>query len=61
MEGGSLLRGLAAEYGRTPWQLFGSLKNLARRLLEAFRYIALSDQAFDPVRAAGIQIRFDSS
>jgi hypothetical protein len=61
VEAGSLLRKLAAEYGRTPWQLFGSLKNLARRLLEAFRYIALSDQAFDPQHAAGLQIRFDSS
>jgi hypothetical protein len=61
MEAGSLLRDLAAEFGRTPMQLFGSLKNLARRLLEAFRYIALSDQAFDPLHAAGIQIRFDTS
>ena len=60
MEAGSLLRNLAAEFGRTPMQLFGSLKNLARRLLEAFRYIALSDQAFDPLHAAGIQIRFDT-
>lgn len=61
VEAGSLLRNLAAEYGRTPWQLFGSLKNLARRLLDAFRYFALSDEAFDPLRAAGIQIRFDTS
>jgi hypothetical protein len=29
-EASSLLRRLAAEHGRTPWQLFGSLKNLAR-------------------------------
>ena len=61
VEVGSLLRDLAAEFGRTPMQLFGSLKNLARRLLEAFRYIILSDQAFDPLRAAVIQIRFDTS
>jgi hypothetical protein len=61
VEAGSLLRKLAAEFGRTPLQLFGSLKNLARRLLEAFRYIALNDQAFDPLRAASIQIRLDSS
>lgn len=61
MEAGSLLRNLAAEFGRTPMQLFGSLKNLARRMLEAFRYIALSDQAFDPLHATGIQIRFDTS
>jgi hypothetical protein len=42
-------------------QLFGGLKNLARRMLEAFRYIALRDQAFDPLHAASIQIRFDTS
>jgi len=61
MEAGSLLRNLAAEFGRTPLQLFGSLKNLARRLLDAFRYMILNDQAFDPLRAASIQIRLDSS
>jgi len=42
-------------------QLFGSLKNLARRLLDAFRYMILNDQAFDPLSAASIQIRLDSS
>jgi hypothetical protein len=61
LEVGSLLRNVAAEFGRTPMQLFGSLKNLARRLLEAFRYIALSDEAFDHSRASRIQIRFDTS
>ena len=61
VEVGSLLRNLAAEFGRTPMQLFGSLKNLARRLLEAFRYMVLNDQAFDPLHAASIQIRLDSS
>ena len=61
VEAGSLLRNLAAEFGRTPLQLFGSLKNLARRLLDAFRYMVLNDQAFDPLRAASIQDRLDSS
>ena len=61
VEAGSLLRNLAAEFGRRPLQLFGSLKNLGRRLLDAFRYMALDDRAFDPIRAAGIQIRLDSS
>jgi hypothetical protein len=61
LEVGSLLRDVAAEFGRTPMQLFGSLKNLARRLLEAFRYIPLSDEAFDYVRAGSIQIRFNTS
>lgn len=37
LEQGSLLRRLAEEYGRTPWQLFGSLKNLAWLLLESLR------------------------
>jgi hypothetical protein len=61
LEVGSLLRAVAAEFGRTPAQLFGSLKNLARRLLEAFRYIPLSDRAFDSLHAGRIQIRFDTS
>jgi hypothetical protein len=61
LEVGSLLRAAAAEFGRTPRQLYGSLKNLARRLLEAFRYIRLSDKAFDPLHARGIQVRFDDS
>jgi hypothetical protein len=61
VEIGSLLRNLAAEFRRTPFQLFGSLKNLARRLLNAFRWMILNDQAFDPLRAASIQIRLDSS
>ena len=45
-EASSLLRQLARECGQTPWQWFGSLKNLARRLLECFRYFALSAAAF---------------
>jgi hypothetical protein len=52
---------MAAEFGRTPTRLFGSLKNIARRLLEAFRYFALSDEAFDRSRAGSIQVRFDTS
>lgn len=60
-EAGSLLRHLAAECSQTPAQLFGSLKNLARRLLESFRYFVLGDEAFDPVGARRIQIRFDTS
>ena len=48
-EVGSLLRDAAAGFGQTPIQLFGSPMNLACRLLEAIRYIALSDEAFDPI------------
>jgi hypothetical protein len=61
LEVGSLLRAAAAEFGRTPVQLFGSLKNIARRLLEAFRYFSLSDRAFNSLHASRIQIRFDTS
>jgi hypothetical protein len=60
-EAGSLLRHLAAECDRTPWQLFGGLKNLAHRLLESFRYRVLSDEAFDPNANERIRIGFDSS
>ena len=60
-EAGSLLRRLAADCGRTPWQLFGGLANLARRLLESFRYRVLSDAAFDPPANQRMQNRFDTS
>jgi hypothetical protein len=58
-EAGSLLRRLATECERTPWQLFGSLKNLARRLLESFRYHVLSPDAFDAELGARVQCRFE--
>lgn len=54
LEKGSLLRHLAK---RSPSDFFGSLRNIARRLLESFRYLRLSDTAFDPTVAARIQIR----
>ena len=60
-EVGSLLRDAAAEFGRTPMQLFGSLTNLACRLLEAIRYIVLSNEVFDPSRAGSTPIRFNTS
>ncbi len=46
-EMGSLLGHLAQKYNTTPVGLFGSLKNLARRLLECFRYFRLGDQVFE--------------
>jgi hypothetical protein len=61
LEAGSLLRQLAAEFERTPAQLFGSLKNIARRLLDCFRYFAIADDAFDPQQAARLRVRFDTS
>jgi hypothetical protein len=60
LEKGSLLRRLARELGRTPLQLFGSLKNIARRLLESFRFRRIEDTAYDRAAAARIQIRLDS-
>jgi len=61
LERGSLLIRLARACGQTPLQLFGSLKNLARRLLEAFRFHHLPDKAYEIAAAAAIQIRLDTS
>jgi hypothetical protein len=61
VERGSLLIRLAKACGRTPLELFGSLKNLARRLLEALRFHRLPDEAFEIAPAADIQIRLDTS
>jgi hypothetical protein len=61
MERGSLLRRLSAEAGRPVWQLFGSLKNVARRLLESVRYLAWEEDWFDAVAAAELRIGLDSS
>jgi hypothetical protein len=61
LERGSLLKQLAAQWGRTVLQLFGSLKNLARRLLDAIRHVALPPQCFDAQEARRLRIRFDTS
>lgn len=61
LEKGSLLKQLAAQAGKTTIQLFGSLKNIARRLLECFRYKVIPENACDTLAAARIQIRLDSS
>jgi len=62
VEKGSLLRQLAREQGqRTAVVLFGSLKNMAQRLLESLRYHHWPDEVFDRAQSAGIQIRLDSS
>ena len=54
-EKGSLLRDLARRYQQsTAVALFGSLKNLAQRLLECLRYFSLGDEPFADIR---IQIR----
>jgi hypothetical protein len=62
VEKGSLLRHLAQERGkRTAVELFGSLKNMAQRLLDSLRYRHWPDEAFDRTAAGRIQIRLDTS
>jgi len=56
-EMGSLLRHLAKKHASSPRRLFGSLKNLAQRLLDCFRYFRLDPEAFDLELAARCQIR----
>jgi hypothetical protein len=61
LEHGSLLKHLANAHQTSPIRLFGSLKNIAKRLLECFRYFSIPDIAFDPGNASRFQIRLDSS
>jgi hypothetical protein len=62
VEKGSLLWHLAQEQGkRTAVALYGSLKNMAQRLLESLRYRHWPDEVFDRAGAGAIQIRLDSS
>ena len=59
LEKGSLLRQVARQQGKSSAvALFGSLKNIAMRLVESLRYLAWEEEAIRPGR---IQIRFDSS
>lgn len=61
-EKGSLLKNLALSYGKkSVVGLFGSNKNISRRLLECFRNFCIPEEAFDSRLAALYQIRFDSS
>ena len=61
VERGSLVRRLATEFGRPFAQLFGSPKNVARRLLESIRFLAWEEAWFDPTQAGEIRIALDSS
>jgi hypothetical protein len=62
VEKGSLLRDLAVQQGKkTAVGLFGSLENMARRLLDSLRYRGWPEEAFDAQAARKIQIRLDSS
>ena len=55
-EMGSLLRNLARRYGSTPVGLFGSLKNLAQRLLECFRFFEMDSDVFNPTTPFQIRL-----
>jgi hypothetical protein len=59
VEHGSLLRRAAEQYGQTVLGLYGSLRNIARRLLDCLRYRLIPADAF--VSNPRIQIRLDSS
>jgi hypothetical protein len=61
LERGSLLRRLAEEAGRPVWKLFGSLRNVARRLLDSVRYWAWEESWFDANQAGKQRIGIDSS
>ena len=62
VEKGSLLLQLAQEQGkRTAVELYGSLRNMAQRLLDSLRYRRWPEEAFDRAAAGTIQIRLDSS
>ena len=57
LERGSLLRQVAHDVGKTPLTLWGSLKNIARRLLDGLRHAAPGPEP--PPRR--IQIRLNDS
>jgi hypothetical protein len=61
LERGSLLRRLAADAGRTVRQWFGSLKNIAQRLLDSVRYCVWPAECFDAAAAARLHCGLDSS
>jgi hypothetical protein len=61
LERGSLLRRWAAEAGRPFWKLFGSLKNVARRLLDSVRFVAWEESWFDPGQTGKLRIELNSS
>jgi hypothetical protein len=61
LERGSLLRRLAAQAGRAMLKLFGSLKNVARRLLEGLRNQNWDEAWFNTAAAGKIHISLDST
>jgi hypothetical protein len=64
VEKGSLLLALARGQGKTVLGLFGSVKNIAKRLRDSFVRVRIADEAYDKEAARKIQIRlsgWDSS
>jgi hypothetical protein len=61
LERGSLLRRLADELGRPLWKLFGSLKNVARRLLESLRFLVWDEAWFDAALAGKLRIGIEDT
>jgi hypothetical protein len=62
LERGSLLRRLAEGLGKkTALHLFGSLKNIARRLLESLRFFIWPEDSFDTQTASRLSISLDTS
>jgi hypothetical protein len=61
LERGSLLKRLADKLGQPFLKMFGSLKNVARRLLESLRNRSWEENWFDPTCAGKIRISFENS
>ena len=61
LERGSLLRRLAEEAGRPVWKLFGSLRNVARRLLDSLRFVTWEEGWLDARQARRLHIGLDST
>jgi hypothetical protein len=61
LERGSLLRRLAEQTGRPIWKLFGSLQNVARRLLESLRFLIWEASWFDAQQAQALRIGLEDS
>jgi len=62
LERGSLLRRLAQQQGkRTAVELFGSLKNIARRLLESLRQRRWPEASYDTTLAAALHIGLEDT
>jgi hypothetical protein len=61
LERGSLLRQLAADLGKRLDQAFGSLANIAQRLLEGLRYCAWPQELFATETARRLRIRLEDT